>query len=100
MLDALKKQVGGDHYQSDGDPTGRIHSCQRSRPLRSVPLFEYISRWKVKGGVASTSKRRGKCLQILIDYQRQQNAQTPDIGHQAAIAAARAAEAEAKLDAS
>jgi hypothetical protein len=98
MLDALKKQVGGDHYQSMKIQPAEYILANALGHYEAAAI-EYISRWKAKGGVASLEKAR-QCLQILIDYQRQQNAQTPDIGHQATIAAARAAEAEAKLDAS
>tara|TARA_R110002110_G_scaffold364250_2_gene574082 strand:- start:425 stop:721 length:297 start_codon:yes stop_codon:yes gene_type:complete len=98
MLDALKKQVGGDHYQSmEIQPAEYILANDLGH--YEAAAIEYISRWKIKGGVASLEKAR-QCLQILIDYQRQQNARTPDIGHQATVDAARAAEQEAKLDAS
>jgi len=82
MLDALKKQVGGDHYQSMKiQPAEYILANDLGH--YEAAAIEYISRWKVKGGVASLEKAR-QCLQILIDYQRQQNVKPtePDDGRE------------------
>ena len=90
MLDALKKQVGGDHYQSmEIQPAQYILANDLGHYEASA--IEYISRWKTKGGAASLEKAQ-QCLQILIDHANCHTACT--------VAADRAAEQEAKLDAS
>ena len=82
MLDSLKAQVGGDHYQSMKIQPAEYILANGIGHYEAAAI-EYISRWKMKGGVASLEKAQ-QCLQILIDYRRQQNVKPtePDDGEQ------------------
>ena len=82
MLEALKAQVGGDHYKSMKIQPAEYILANGIGHYEAAAI-EYISRWKMKGGVASLEKAQ-QCLQILIDYRRQQNVKPtePDDGEQ------------------
>ena len=97
MIEALKSQVGGDHYQSMKIQPAEYILANGLGHYEAAAI-EYISRWQSKGGTASLEKAQ-QCLQILIDYRRQQDAQPPDVGHQATVAAARAAQQQAQRNA-
>ena len=97
MIEALKTQVGGDHYQLMKIQPAEYILANGIGHYEAAAI-EYISRWQSKGGIASLEKAQ-QCLQILIDYQRQQDAQPPDNGHQATVDAARKAQQEAQHNA-
>ena len=97
-MKSLQTQIGGDHYRSMKiQPAEYILANDLGH--YEAAAIEYISRWKLKGGIASLEKAQ-QSLQILIDYRRLQESKPIDGGHQAAVSAARKAEQEAKLDAS
>ena len=97
MIEALQTQVGGDHYKRMKiQPAEYILANGLGKYEGDV--IEKISRWKSKGGVEDLKKAQ-QAIQILIDYKRQQDAQPPDAGHQATVAAARAAQQEAQRNA-
>ena len=97
MIEALKTQVGGDHYQLMKIQPAEYILANGIGHYEAAAI-EYISRGQSKGGIASLEKAQ-QCLQILIDYQRQQDAQPPDNGHQATVDAARKAQQEAQHNA-
>jgi hypothetical protein len=97
MLDSLKAQVGGDHYKSMKIQPAEYILANGIGHYEAAAI-EYISRWQSKGGIASLEKAQ-QCLQILIDYRRQQDSKPIDNGHQATVEAARKAQQEAKYNA-
>jgi hypothetical protein len=97
MLESLKSQVGGDHYQSMKIQPAEYILANGLGHYEAAAV-EYISRWQLKGGIASLEKAQ-QCLQILIDYQRQQDAKPIDNGHQATVEAARKTQQEAQYHA-
>lgn len=65
-MSALEKQVGGDHYKLPIQPVEYIHA-------NGIGFFEgnvikYITRWKVKGGVADLEKAK-HYIELLLDLE-------------------------------
>lgn len=66
MSDALKKQVGGDHYKTTIQPVEYIHAndigfCEGN-------VIKYVSRWKKKNGLADLEKAK-HYLELLIQLE-------------------------------
>ena len=97
MLDALTKQIGGDHYTSMEIQPAEYILANTLGHYESTAL-EYISRWKEKGGVDSLKKAQ-HALQILIDFHIGQATAPQPNTHEAAVDAARYAELKATKNA-
>jgi hypothetical protein len=97
MLEALKTQIGGDHYSSMKIQPAEFILANDIGPYEAKAI-EYIVRWKKKGGISSLAKAQ-HAIQILIDYQQKNDTLLIDSEHQQAVNAAQKAEQEAKHNA-
>jgi len=71
MLDALKTQVGGDHYlKMKIQPAEFILANNIGK--YEADAIERVCRWKNKNGIEDLHKAR-QSIQILIDYLEREN---------------------------
>jgi hypothetical protein len=69
MESALATQVGGSHYKEMAiQPLEFIHA--NSIPFAEGSIIKYVSRWRVKNGIADLEKAR-HFLDLLIELEHQ-----------------------------
>lgn len=70
-MNALEKQIGGDHYTKlaiqpmEYSMANKLDACQHT-------AIKYITRFRDKGGVADLEKAK-HCIDMLIEFDKRNN---------------------------
>lgn len=94
MIEALKTQIGGDHYAKMPIQPAEFILANNIGVYESKAI-EYIVRWKNKGGVTSLQKAI-HALQIVIDHEQSKENAPESEAHKQIMADARIAQKEAE----
>lgn len=92
-LQALKHQIGGNHYTSMTIQPAEFILANGIGKYEG-DVIQYVTRWRSKGGIEDLKKAQ-QSIQIIIDYHQ---ATVPD-EHTKAVEAAEQAQKEARQDA-
>ena len=92
-MQALKHQIGGNHYTSMSIQPAEFILANGIGKYEG-DVIQYVTRWKSKGGIEDLKKAQ-QSIQIIIDYHQ---ATVPD-DHTKAVEAAEQAQQKARQDA-